>query len=145
MAEVLPEKILGKLGGFSPLQRVLLATAGTLQSTLSAYFQKPVTVRVREQTLVDSYEMTRVVDLVCDGEAVCSAWSTIITVDASIRGAIRERGLGLGQILMIKGLAPSFDLLETGQDEKEFYRVYRLEAPGVTYRIKEVFRKELYP
>ena len=43
--------LLAQLQGFPPLQRVLLATAGTLQGTLSAYFGAPVTVDVVSQSV----------------------------------------------------------------------------------------------
>ena len=66
--------LLDRIQGFPPLQRVLLATAGTLQGTLSAYFGAPVTVEVVSQT-VEGEAMHREVDLVCKERdlVACSA------------------------------------------------------------------------
>ena len=65
MAEIVDRDVVLKmLRGFTPLQRVLLATAGTLQGTLSAFFGTPVTIGLVHQDEIDG-RIVREVDLVC--------------------------------------------------------------------------------
>jgi hypothetical protein len=53
MAEIVDRDVVLKmLRGFTPLQCVLLTTAGTRQGTLSAFFGTPVTIELVHQQLV---------------------------------------------------------------------------------------------
>ena len=67
MAEILDlDAVLRMLDGFGPLRRVILATPGTLQGTLSAYFGEPVDVDVQVQDDDgDRKRFVREVNLVC--------------------------------------------------------------------------------
>mgnify|MGYP001567908224 FL=1 len=56
-----------------------------------------------------------------------------------------QGGIGIGQLLESLGIRPRFRLLEAGQDDLKFWRLYMLEGDRVTYRIREAFPKELYP
>jgi chorismate-pyruvate lyase len=137
--------LLAKLEGFSPLRRVLLATAGTLQGTLSAYFGSPVTIEVVSQT-VDDRTIRRTVDLVCkESELVtCRAHTDIDVEDGQIRQLIIERSIGLGQITALLGVRSTFDLESADQDDSTFWRTYRLWGDGFEYRITETFPAGLY-
>jgi hypothetical protein len=141
-----PSHLLHVLRDFSPLRRVLLATAGTLQGTLSAYFGAPVTVEVVSQT-ADGDVMQRTVDLVCAARdlAVCRAATEIHVADAGIREMIVERRIGLGQIAALVGVPTSFELDEAAQEERTFWRTYRLWGDEFEFRITETFPCQLYP
>jgi hypothetical protein len=70
MAEIVDrDVVLTMLRGFTPLQRVLLATAGTLQGTLSAFFGTPVTIELVHQHETDG-RIFREVDLVCAAKKI---------------------------------------------------------------------------
>jgi hypothetical protein len=138
--------LLNLLRDFSPVRRVLLATAGTLQGTLTAYFGAPVTVEVVSQSDTGDV-MERTVDLVCRdrGLAVCRATTTIKVADAGIRELIAERRLGLGQIAALLGAGTSFELDDAEDGAASFRRSYRLWGEGFEFRITEVFPAHLYP
>ena len=147
MADVVdPSQLLAVLRDFTPLRRVLLATAGTLQGTLSAYFGAAVTVEVVAQSS-DGDVMHRTVDLVCadHGLTVCQATTAIHVADPGIREMIVERRIGLGQIATLVGVPTSFELDEAAQEERSFWRAYRLWGDEFEFRITETFPCHLYP
>ena len=57
------DKVMQMIKDFSPLERVLLSTAGTLQTALSAYFGSPVEIRVVSQTQNDDTHIFRNISL----------------------------------------------------------------------------------
>src|SRR5262245_50362707 len=124
----------------------MLANAGTLQGTLSAYFGAPVTVEVTAQT-IDGDEVHRSVDLVCRDKdlTVCSANTVIHVADAGIRALIAEQRLGLGQIAALLNVPTSFTLEAAAKGEQEFWRTYRMWGDGFEFRITETFPSSLYP
>jgi hypothetical protein len=150
MAEILHlEEALEKLRGLDPLHRMLMATAGTLQTTLAAYFGEPVDVEVGQQSEEDDDEgatLLRDVELVCrDSRTVaCRAHTRIEVRNDLVLKLIRERNIGLGQICETLGLRATFVLDAVGVDETNLWREYRLEGPGFCYRIREELPHELY-
>jgi hypothetical protein len=138
-------QLLTKLEGFPPMRRVLLATAGTLQGTLTAYFGAPVTIEVVSQT-VDDGNIRRTVNLVCKerGLVTCTAETDVHVDDAEIRQLIIEQSIGLGQISALLGVRSTFELQEAAQDEGSFWRTYLLWGDGFRYRITERFPADLY-
>ncbi|MGH8773894.1 MAG: hypothetical protein ACRDWI_01555 [Jiangellaceae bacterium] len=147
MADVVDlAQLLDKLEGFSPLRRVMLATAGTLQGTLSAYFGAPVTVEVVSQT-AENAKIHRVVNLVCKKRELvtCRAETEVHVEDRLMRELIAERSIGLGQISTLLGVRTNFELEAAAEDETSFWRRYRLWGDGFQFRITETFPGELYP
>lgn len=149
MAEILnPQRVLRTLRDFGPLRRMILATPGTLQGALSAYFGTHVDVLVRSQSGVDDQKhFVREVDLVCGGNGIvaCRARSEIEVESEEIRALIHERRIGLGRISAGLGVHTSFDLEAAGATSDGFWRRYTLEGPGFLYRIHECFPAALYP
>jgi chorismate-pyruvate lyase len=137
--------LLDRIQGFPPLQRVLLATAGTLQGTLSAYLGAPVTVDVVSQK-VDGEAIHREVNLVCKERdlVACAATTEIRVADARMRQLIIERSIGLGQIVALLGERTNFELDEVGDEPDRFWRRYRMWGDSFDYVITETFPKELY-
>ena len=86
---------------------VLLATAGTLQGTLSAYFGSPVTIEVVSQA-VDDGTIRRTVDLVCkERELVtCRAHTDIHVEDGQIRQLIVVANFSLIRKAIAPGAFP---------------------------------------
>jgi hypothetical protein len=141
-------RLLETIEGFPPVRRVLLATAGTLQGTLSAYFGAPVTVEVRSQRIdADGVTVHRAVDLVCKERRLvaCRAEALVHVEDGAMRELIVEGSVGLGQIAALLGVRTGFELDEVGEDDRQFWRRYRLSGDGFEYRITERFDQELYP
>ena len=140
------DKVMQMIKDFSPLERVLLSTAGTLQTALSAYFGSPIEIKVVSQTENDDTHISRNISHYSPskGIEVCRA-KTAITVDLpDVKRLILDGKYGLGQILEIKGIRAVFEIESMGQDEKRFWRVYNLRGPGVVYKIREEFNKALY-
>ena len=137
--------LLDRIQGFPPLQRVLLATAGTLQGTLSAYLGAPVTVDVVSQTVAGE-AIHREVDLVCKERdlVACSATTEIRVDDARMRQLIIERSIGLGQIVTLLGERTNFELDEVGDEPDRFWRRYRMWGDSFHYVVTETFPTELY-
>ncbi len=140
------ENALRLIREFNPLERVLLTTTGTLQGALSAYFGTPIEVRVTAQSEPAPGRLLREVRLVCpeNGLEACRATTEITVEREDVKRLILEGRHGLGRILAVCGLSPLFNLEEIGRQETTFWRRYRLEAPGVLYRIREEFPQSLY-
>jgi chorismate-pyruvate lyase len=137
--------LLAQVQGFTPLQRVLLATAGTLQGTLSAYLGAPVTVDVVSQT-VRGDAVHREVELVCKERdlVACRATTEIRVSDERIRQLIVERSIGLGQIIALLDERAAFELEEVADQPDTFWRRYRMWGDSFDYLITETFPKDLY-
>jgi len=147
MAEIVDlQRELALIRGFSPLRRILLATPGTLQTALSAFFGAKVSVKVRDQE-ERSETVLRTADLVCDelGLDVGFASTEAQITDPDVRRLVLARELGVGQITALLGASASFRLDEVGQEGDDFWRSYRLWGDGFSYRIRERFPGALYP
>ena len=146
MAEIVDQgAVLRAVADFPPLQRILLAVPGTLQSTLSAYFAAPVEVEVERQ-VADGAILRRDVSLVRREPylVVCRASSDLTLEDPWIRALVEERRLGIGHIVRHLGVEASFTLDEVGREREGFWRRYALFGPGFRYAIRETFPGHLY-
>lgn len=149
MAEILDrEGTLATLRDFGPVRRVILATPGTLQGTLTAYFGVQVDAEVRFQDdSRNEKHFTREVDLVCRDRktVVCRARTDVLVEDEDIRRMLIERELGLGQIIELLRVPSRFELVEVGEDDESFWRVYELRGAGFVCCVREEFPSRLYP
>ena len=149
MAELYPiDSVLEKLTAFeNPIHRMLLATAGTLQSQLSAYFRYPVSINVIHQEVTahgPPITIQRKTELLTQSLVVCRANTQITTIRDIVERLIMEKKLGLGQIMTYLGVNSKFRLLDVGSDDSSFWRTYKLDGEGICYRISEIFSRELY-
>lgn len=145
MAELIEiTRALEKVERFTPLQRILLLSAGTLQGTLSAFFGKEILVRVTQQSEDANHVIHRSADLHDRNVVVCTAESQIEILRADIRAEVMAGTTGIGQVLEMHGIRPSFELDRVEQDDRWFHRLYVLRAPGVVYHIRETFPQILY-
>jgi hypothetical protein len=140
------DEMLAKLQGFDPLRRVLLATPGTLQGTLAAYFGELVDVQMLNQSQ-DGTTFDREVNLVLRqrGTVVCHAVSQITVEDEDFLKMIKEKQIGIGRIAQVLHRETSFLLETASQHTDAFMRTYRLEGEGFAYHIHEEFPAVLYP
>lgn len=134
---------------FSPVKRIFLLAAGTLQGTLSAYFGEEVKVEVESQSeRIDEEsgkeEIVRKVVLKTGGMNVCHAESSLFIDRYDVREQVMRQSIGIGQILEILDVRARFTLEDVGQDSSFFWRKYRLEGEGVTYAIRESFPQYWY-
>jgi chorismate-pyruvate lyase len=146
--EVLPENVLGQIYEFTPLRRILLATTGTLQGTLSAFFGVPVSVELTNQELMERGNpkiWIRQVELRTPDKVVVRADSSLRVSNEEVNDFLSAGRMGIGQILLHLGIKPEFELQEVWTDEGEFCRKYALTAEGIAYYISERFPEELYP
>ncbi len=147
MTEVLAlEEMLRLLRDFDPMRRVLLATPGTLQGTLAAYFGEPVDVAMVAQSQ-DGPVFDRQVSLVLRerGTVVCRARSRVVVSDDDVLKMVTEQRIGLGRIAQLLRRDTFFLLESAGERGEVFMRTYRLEGEGFAYHIHEEFPSELYP
>jgi len=145
MGDVLEvERALAFVEGFHPVQRILLTCTGTLQGTLSAWFGGPMEIHVVDQGQEDAMVFNRKIEMRYEGQCIMEAESVVTTTREDVRGLVKARELGIGQIMEKLGIRPEFKLLVAGQDDESFWRVYKLFGSGVTYRIKEVFPQCYY-
>ncbi|HEY1636474.1 MAG TPA: hypothetical protein VGF64_17070 [Acidimicrobiales bacterium] len=146
MAEALdPEGMLRTIARFPPVARVLMATVGTLQGTLSAYFATPVLIRVIDQHRGDAGHYERHTDLYRKdtGQVVCRASATLEVDRKDLRELIDARIHGLGQILTVLDIAAAFELEDVGND-RVLWRRYRLSGEGFLFVISEHFAPEAF-
>ena len=110
--------------------------------------QLQVDVRVRFQDDGrDEKNFIREVDLVCRERAtvVCTARTDVRVEDEEIRRLLREREIGLGQIIELLRVPTRFELEEAGVVAACFWRVYALSGAGFSCRVREEFPAGLYP
>jgi hypothetical protein len=140
------DEMLGMLRGFDPIRRVLLATPGTLQGTLAAYFGEPVEVEVLSQSQ-EGATFDRRVELVLREArtVVCRAHSRGVVSDDDILKLVMEQRIGLGRIAQLLRRDTFFRLESVSEADGAFMRIYRLEGEGFSYHIREEFPCELYP
>jgi chorismate-pyruvate lyase len=146
MAEALdPEGVLRTIARFPPVARILLATVGTLQGTLSAYFATPVLVRVVDQQRGGDGRYQRQADLyrTDTGQVVCRASAMLEVERPDLRELIEAGTDGLGQILALLDVATTFELEDVGNDGL-LWRRYRLWGEGFSFLITEQFATEAF-
>ncbi len=146
MAEIVDQQsVLDKIRQFRPLWRLLLATPGTLQGTLSAYFGAPITIEVVSQDIRGG-RICRAVNLVCRSRdmVVCRAETEISVENEEIRRMIEDKDIGLGRIIAMLNVPANFELDEVGRQNGTFWRNYRLSGDGFEYAIREEFPMLLY-
>ncbi|KKN39348.1 hypothetical protein LCGC14_0744530 [marine sediment metagenome] len=130
---------------FPPKLRPLMAVFGTLQGALSLLFGEEVKVRLIGQVASD-WEVEREVELVAGDRVVATARSHIVCTIAqqSYLDDIILGEMGIGQLLTQHGINCQARLMDCGAGDKECWRKYILEGPGVSITITEYFPRELY-
>lgn len=142
----------------TPLEKVILANEGTVQTLLSVVFGVPIKVEVLSQTESEHY-IVRWARLVADygndlAITVCLAES-IIDKKTEFNGfltGIREKNMGIGQLLSACGLRTQRELLGFYSDKNTFSRNYSISTYGYDVKagrgfkiiITEVFQKEAF-
>lgn len=142
----------------TPLEKVILANEGTVQTLMSVIFGVPIKVEVLSQTEAENY-IVRWIKLVADyggGETitVCLAESIIDknNVFEGFLTGIREKIMGIGQLLSACGIRTQRELLGFYSDKNTFSRNYSISTHGYDIKagrgfkiiITEVFQKEAF-
>ena len=142
----------------TPLEKVILANEGTVQTLLSVVFGVPIKIEVLSQVESEHY-IVRWVRLVADygndlSITVCLAES-IIDKNGAFNGfltGIREKNMGIGQLLSACGIRTQRELLGFYSDKNTFSRNYSISTYGYDIRagrgfkiiITEVFQKDAF-
>ena len=129
-----------KAKGFQRGEQVILGHFGTVMTLLSLIFEKPVNVRLIEQSEKNDYIM-RTVDLVCVNTIVAKAGTRIPKSKnrAEVLFDILEGKLGLGQIVFKHQIPNKRNLLTVGRNRSAFWRTYNIEGPDLFLNIGEFF------
>ncbi len=142
----------------TPLEKVILANTGTVQTLLSVIFSTPVKVEVIAQKEFSTY-IIRWVQLVAEYSpevkiTVCLAES-VIDKTTSYQGfisGIREKRMNIGQLMSSLKLRTERELLGFHADNSSFSRTYNITTiPGedinvrpLNITITEVFQKSTF-
>lgn len=143
----------------SPVERLIICNEGTVQTLLSVLFKVPVKVVVLSQRELCQIELNKVIIrwsklVACYEETeitVCLAESVITSNNQGFITGIREKTLGIGQLISSKALVTRRRLLGFNSDQFSFARNYIIEDIGMTppgshvnCLITEVFMKEAF-
>jgi len=132
------KEIIDKLEKYelTPLERVILANEGTVQSLLSVIFRVPVEVEVISQVEINQ-NIVRWARLAADyGEAgkvtVCLAESVIPPVNnIDFLEGIKDRENGIGRLLTRLNFVTEREILGFYADDTIFSRTYRITGQRV--------------
>ena len=142
----------------TPLEKIILANEGTVQTLMSVVFGVPIKIEVLSQIETETY-IVRWVRLVADyGDnltiTVCLAESIIDKNDIfeGFLTGIREKSMGIGQLLSACGIRTQRELLGFYSDKNTFSRNYSISTYGYDIRagrgfkiiITEVFQKSAF-
>jgi len=134
--------------GFNPLERVILLNEGTVLTLLSVLFSVPIKVKVISQKEVNKTISRYVVLEAIYSEdvemkiPVCFAHSLMaIEENREILKEIREKKLGIGQIIASKKLRVERELIATYNNKVFFAREYSIKGEGINIFITEVYPK----
>lgn len=130
---------------FSATERVILAHDGTVTTLLSTILNELVEVRIVAQAEWNDL-ILRNVQLITGSGVVADATSIIPVKKnlSEIVELVRERKLGLGQILAKCGSRPKRKIVHIAKDEKKFWRAYNLVGDGVDILVMEEFPTQVY-
>eukprot|EP00754_Rhynchopus_humris_P051074 Rhum_TRINITY_DN9324_c0_g1::Rhum_TRINITY_DN9324_c0_g1_i1::g.32955::m.32955 len=146
--------VLGSLSEhFSPFERVILQASGNLQSIASAWFGKPIVVKVIKneevpvpaaQTKANSHLFDRKVQLLigdpADEQLFAEAHSAVVMTSDPLYEAVKSGSIGLGQLFRSVDSLPRFTLLSAGRAaDGGVWRLYDLRLPFISTRILESF------
>lgn len=153
--EINEESLKGLIGkipeGLSPVERLILFNEGTVQTFLSVLFRVPIKVNVISQ--IDfAHVIIRWSQLIAECPSkditVCFAESVIRTNASGFMTGIKEKSLGIGQLIAALRLETNRSVLGCYSDNNVFSRTYRLtevsSVPVCDIIITEVFLKEQF-
>lgn len=152
------EELLEKLDKYELdiLERIILANDGTVQSLLSVTFRVPISVEVISQMELfgNIYRWVKLVAKYSDvqEQTVCLAMSVIPIEENSkdFIDGLKERKLGIGQLLSHLSFVSKRELLGFYSDDLTFARVYRITGNKIKEDVKcdllinEIFPKGIY-
>lgn len=141
----------------TPIEKLILANSGTVQTLLSVLFDVPIKVEVIAQKEFSTY-IIRWVQLVAEYSpdvklSVCLAES-VIDKTTSYRGfvtGIKEKKMNIGQLMSSLKLTTERELLGFHADNSSFSRTYNITSipddinvRPLNITITEVFQKEAF-
>lgn len=156
MEEKKIEELLGKLDKYKmgTLERVILANDGTVQSLLSVVFRVPISVEVISQMELfgSLYRWVKLVANYNTVERTVALAMSVVSIEGNSKEVVdglKERKLGIGQLLSSLGFVTKRELLGFYSDDLTFARVYRIkgnknEDVECDLLITEIFPRESY-
>jgi len=134
------------LSDFTSLHRLVVTANGNLQRLVSSFHNTSVTVRPVYSRAVGEGRFEREVVLVCFDVDFAVATSTVEISRADCLEAITTGGVAIGQLFRHLNILPTFELLAAGYESggTHFWRDYTLSGEGITCRIHERIRSDLF-
>mmetsp|Transcript_17904 Transcript_17904/g.30898 ORF Transcript_17904/g.30898 Transcript_17904/m.30898 type:complete len:205 (+) Transcript_17904:150-764(+) len=140
----------------SPLERIAMTCSGNLQTTVSAYHTKPVEVFVIKNeplpTETDCDGRTpvamwdRVVVMKTKGKVFCTASTIVRMYDEALAEVVGSHDVGIGQMLRLYQLPPTFALHDCGRlEDGALWRYYSMDCTDkIKFDIIEEFSKDCW-
>ena len=148
MSEI--EDTLGMLANddLSTVERIILASTGTVQDLLSVIFGVPVRVEVISQLNYDTV-LVRWAKLIADDPeplTVALAESVIPyrKNNPEFIGAMGDRDIGIGYAINRLGITTERHILGVTTNDDTFARTYQIRGDMIDVLITESFNRELY-
>ncbi|CAM9613668.1 unnamed protein product [Discosporangium mesarthrocarpum] len=130
----------GMLSQFDPVERIVLTANGNLQRVISSYYNAAVSVSIVKCDETGDATYDREVTLSVNGRKLCTAKSIMVLHSPACVKAVRGGEVGIGQLLRLLEVLPSFELLNAGRTSAGgFWRVYDLHSRHFSCRIHEEF------
>ncbi|ORZ41661.1 hypothetical protein BCR44DRAFT_1385477 [Catenaria anguillulae PL171] len=133
--------------GLTPMERVMLSSNGSLQRVLSGFYNAPIDIKMVKNVATPRLDrecvwtVDREIHLVCLGEVLCVATSSLEISDPAFYDLLITKSIGLGQFFRHIGVLPTFQLLRVTKlpAPDNLSREYTLSCPGVVCTIVETF------
>ncbi|KAJ1513848.1 hypothetical protein HMI56_001627 [Coelomomyces lativittatus] len=128
----------------SPIERIILSSSGTLQRTLSAFYNLPIDLDLIYNDITydetkERWTVSRKIHLLCSSQIICVAITCLTITQKEHFEKLVTEGIGLGQFFKLIHVSPTFQLYSVEKSDQRLFRHYELGCPGVLARIHETY------
>ena len=144
------DKTLGMLANndLTTVERIILASTGTVQDLLSVIFGTPVRVEIISQLNYDTVLVRWAKLIVDDPDPLTVALAeSVIPYEKNnpeLIGMMGDRDVGIGHAINRLGVTTERHILGVVVDGDTFARTYQIQGDGVDILITESFSRDLY-
>jgi hypothetical protein len=131
------------MGGFTPMERILLTANGNVQRIVSSFYNTDVHVHVISNMKNSFGGYDRQISMTIAGHQFLVAKSTIHLVSEEYLKAV-ESGVPLGGLFQHMKVLPVFALHSVGKGAGYFWRVYTLKSGGMSCEIHETISDTIF-
>jgi len=129
--------------GFTPTERLLLTANGNVERIVSSYYNMPVTLYVMLNHQRNPAVYDRQVAMMMNGKQFLLAKTTVYITDPQWLHAVEHERVPVGSLFRHMGVMPTFTLHTACRGIGYYWRVYQLQAAGMTCEINETVSDEI--